>query len=83
MEKDANGKVDPLNPFGASIKPGGQKGALNIINEEGDWDSWNKSLPSQFLSKQSLTFAKQQLNMKRTSVPATKNLVTSNNLQIL
>jgi hypothetical protein len=63
FEKDIDGKVDPLNPFGAEIKRGGQRGALNIIHEEGDWDSWSKSLSSQVLSKQSPALAKTQLNM--------------------
>lgn len=50
------------NPFGATIKPGGQRGALNIVNEQGDWEEWSRTLSSQFLSKQSVTLAKQQLN---------------------
>lgn len=51
------------NPFGASIKPGGQRGALNIVNEEGDWREWSKTLASQFLSKQSGTLARRQLKL--------------------
>lgn len=54
---------DPDNPFGAVIKPGGQRGALNIVNEEGDWDNWSRNLSSQTLSKQSPTLAKSQLDM--------------------
>ena len=49
------------NPFGASIKAGGQRGALNIVNEEGDWSKWSKTLASQFLSKQYGSVAKRQL----------------------
>ena len=49
------------NPFGASIKAGGQSGALNIVNEEGDWSKWSKTLSSQFLSKQYEQTAKKQL----------------------
>jgi len=56
-------KDDPDNPFGASIKPGGQRGALNIINEEGDWDLWSKNLSSQMLSKQSPALIKKQLGL--------------------
>ena len=56
-------KDDPDNPFGAAIKPGGQKGALNIVNEEGDWGEWSKTLSSQFLSKQSVNLAKKQLKI--------------------
>ena len=48
---DPNNK---LNPFGAAIKGAGQgqRGAINIVNEEGDWSKWSKTLASQFLSKQ-------------------------------
>ena len=55
-------KKDPDNPFGATIKPGGQRGALNIVNEQGDWQEWSRTLSSQFLSKQSVKLAQQQLN---------------------
>jgi DNA-binding NarL/FixJ family response regulator len=69
-------KKDPDNPFGALLKErGGQsyyidkdgKEKLSLINktrEEGDWDEWGKDLPSQFLSKQSRTLAKKQLDLK-------------------
>ena len=56
-----NGKLDEENPFGASIKPGGQRGVLNVVNEEGDWDQWSRSLASQMLSKQQPSLAKEQL----------------------
>lgn len=35
--------------------------AINIINEEGDWTEWTKSLSSQMVSKQKPVFAKKQL----------------------
>lgn len=65
---------DPDNPFGSLIKAGGQsyyidkdgKRQLSLINkraEEGDWNEWDKNLPSQFLSKQSITLIKKQLNL--------------------
>ena len=53
-------KNDPDNPFGSTIKD--QKGALNIVSEEGDWQEWSRTLSSQFLSKQSVKLAQQQLN---------------------
>src|SRR5688572_29738825 len=62
-------KADPENPFGAVVrqrvdpKSGKVKSAMNIVNEEGDWDSWSRSLSSQLLSKQSPALAKGQLNM--------------------
>lgn len=52
-----------LNPFGAAIRPGLQNGAINIVNEEGHWDQWSKSLSSQFLSKQDPALASRQLKM--------------------
>jgi DNA-binding CsgD family transcriptional regulator len=55
--------TDSLNPFGAVIKPGGQRGVMNIVNEEGDWGKWSKNLSSQMLSKQSPALAKQQLDL--------------------
>lgn len=65
---------DPDNPFGSLIKAGGQsyyvdkKGErqLSLINkraEEGDWSEWSDNLPSQFLSKQSVTLIKKQLGL--------------------
>lgn len=54
-------KDDPDNPFGAVISR--QKGALNIVNEEGNWGDWSKSLSTQMLSKQSLNLAKTQLDV--------------------
>lgn len=63
MKTDKDGKIDHENPFGAVIKPGGQRGALNVVNEEGDWGEWSKNLSSQMLSKQSHALAKSQLDM--------------------
>lgn len=37
--------------------------ALNIVNEEGNWDEWSKSLSSQVLSKQPIALAKRQLGL--------------------
>jgi len=56
-------KDDPDNPFGASFKNEGQRGALNIVNEEGDWETWSKTLSSQVLSKQTAPLAKRQLDL--------------------
>lgn len=44
----------------------GKKQSLSLINkraEEGDWGEWSKTLPSQFLSKQSLSLIKKQLGL--------------------
>ena len=40
-----------------------QQSAINIVNEEGDWNTWRKSLSSQMLSKQSPMLAKKQLKL--------------------
>lgn len=46
-DKDGNVKLSPINK----------------VSEEGDWDKWNRTLPSQFLSKQPLPLIKQQLDL--------------------
>lgn len=67
------------NPFGASIKTDDElilvqrtytgkdgkqhQSALNIVNEEGNWSDWSKSISSQVLSKQKVSLAKQQLDL--------------------
>ena len=65
-------KSDPDNPFGAVIRrqmeyldrDGNKKlSPVNLVNEEGSWGDWSKTLPAQFLSKQNLSFAKQQLDI--------------------
>lgn len=38
---------------------------INKRAEEGDWGEWSKTLPSQFLSKQSLTLIKKQLGLAK------------------
>lgn len=54
---------DPNNPWGAVVKEDGQRGALNILTEEGDWVDWGKNLSSQMLSKQPPGLAKRQLDL--------------------
>lgn len=69
---DPNADTGPINRFGALIKRQNQytddkgnthQGVLNIVREEGEWADWSDSLPSQFLSKQSVPLAKQQLDL--------------------
>lgn len=66
-----DGIVDPDDP---TSKKGGQsyyydkdgKKQLSLINkraEEGDWGEWSDHLPSQFLSKQSMTLIKKQVGL--------------------
>lgn len=52
-------KNNPENPFGAVINR--QKGYLNIVNEEGDWNKWSSGMSAQFLSKQPLALVKDRL----------------------
>jgi predicted transcriptional regulator len=65
--------IDQDNPFGSTIKKqittidpatGKRKvtSAINLVYEEGDWDTWGNSLPSQMLSKQPHTLIKSQLD---------------------
>lgn len=68
-------KPDPANPFGALIKENGGQyhytdengerklGLINKKSDEGDWGEWADSLPSQFLSKQSMQLIQKQLNL--------------------
>lgn len=56
LMKASNYYIDP--------KTGEKKqSCLNFVNEEGNWERWDKTLPSQFLGKQPPKLAKQQLNI--------------------
>lgn len=72
-------KEDADNPFGSAIKrqivdidpkTGKErlKSAINIVTEEGDWDDWRKSMPSQMLAKQPHALIKSQLQVTRENV---------------
>ena len=72
--KAVKNELDADLAFGAKIKAQGQYhytdddgkeqlGAINKVNEEGDWQKWKKSLPSQFLSKQPKELIKKQLDL--------------------
>lgn len=64
---------DPKDPFGATIDhqiqetdSSGHKhvtSVMNIVNAEGRWDEWNRSLSAQMLSKQSQVLAAKQLGL--------------------
>lgn len=75
-------KDDPDNPFGSLIKDadkGGQYwyddpttgerklGLINKRSDQGDWSDWKDAVPSQFLSKQSISMAKKQLKLAQDS----------------
>ena len=74
IDGEKGSPIDWDNPFGATIKAGGQHwytdkngekklSVINKVNEEGDWGDWDRTLASQFLSKQDLSLAKKQLNI--------------------
>lgn len=65
-------KENPDLPFGTIVRQigdnmGTPKGkvtsAMNIVNEEGNWDKWSKTLSSQMLSKQSPALVRSQLDL--------------------
>jgi hypothetical protein len=61
-------EADKDNPFGAITRQlhdehGKVHSAMNIVNDEGKWETWSRSLPSQMLSKQEPSIAKQQLDV--------------------
>lgn len=70
-------KEDSDNPFGSTIKEGGQLwyddpktgekklGVINKTRSEGEWSDWKDALPSQFLGKQNIELAKKQLNLAK------------------
>ena len=62
MKKTEDGEINEFNPFGATIKPGRQLGALNMVTEQGDWNEWAKDLSAQMLSKQPVKLVKDRLD---------------------
>lgn len=73
LKLDPKGKVDEANPFGAVVRqikgfgPDGKEhvtSSMNLVNTEGTWSTWKKTLSSQMLSKQSPKLAQSQLDMK-------------------
>lgn len=87
--KDGTEVIDKDNPFGASIKRGGQHyytdengkevlSPINKLQEQGDWDTWSRNLSTQFLSKQPIKLIKQQIELsvadKRTELEEIKRL---------
>lgn len=50
---------------GSSNNPNKKLGLINKARNEGDWSDWKDALPSQFLSKQSQSMAKKQLNLAK------------------
>ena len=74
MDVLKNIEDDPEMPFKAQIKVNRQhkyigkdgkehRSATNIVNSEGDWDDWSKTVASQMLSKQKPSLVKRQLDV--------------------
>lgn len=77
MNTTTDGEIDWENPFKAVIKKEGdlkrvpryytdengkqQVSPINVVNEEGDWGDWSKTISAQMLSKQPLDLVKMQL----------------------
>lgn len=67
--KEIKAGGDPIERFGAVYrqltdpKTGKVNSALNIVNDENNWDDWSRSLASQMLSKQKPDFVKRQLDV--------------------
>ena len=75
--KPIKSEEDAENPFGATIKSADQLALtqheytgkdgkkhlspINVVNEEGDWGEWSRTISSQMLSKQAPKLAKRQL----------------------
>lgn len=52
---------DPSTQFGTTVVK--QKGAFNIVNDEGDWNDWNGSkFSAQFLSKQPISLIRDRID---------------------
>lgn len=62
-------KDDPDLPFGSivrqipDVKGAKPTSVMNIVNDEGNWSTWTRTLSTQMLSKQSPMLAKTQLDM--------------------
>lgn len=63
---------DPDLPFGSIVRQIGDNlgtpkarvtSAMNLVNEEGSWEKWSKSIAPQVLSKQSPKLVRQQLDV--------------------
>ena len=77
LKRDEEGNVDAKYPFGSQISrqipkydahgleiKNSVSSAMNIVNEDANWETWSRTLSTQFLSKQSPNLAREQLDMK-------------------
>lgn len=79
--KERGGQIFYDDPEGKYVDElTGKRQSLSKINktrEEGDWDKWADGLPSQFLSKQPLKMANQQLELAKEQTMAEYNDILS------
>ena len=87
-QKDAEGKdiIDPKTgkPKLSAIQFVGTPTADNHdMHVEGSWGDWGRNLPAQFLSKQSVPLAKQQLKLKTLDYESQyKDILSMNNVTV-
>lgn len=62
---------------GSSNNPNKKLGLINKARNEGDWSDWKDALPSQFLSKQSQSMAKKQLDLAKADKQAEYSEISS------
>lgn len=70
LKKTQEGELSKFgdNMFGGAIMRQNKSNVLNIVNEEGTWDTWSNHLASQFLSKQPLILVKDRLEVTHTKL---------------
>lgn len=61
--KDSDGYLKMCQQFYVDKDGNRQQSCINVVNEQGDWGSWSKTLASQFLSKQPYSLAQKQLSL--------------------
>ena len=61
--KDSDGYLKMCQQFYYDKDGNRQQSCINVVNEQGDWGGWSKTLASQFLSKQPYAVAQKQLSL--------------------
>lgn len=61
--KEGESENNLLSVRRVSYDEDGNQTAINIVNEDKTWETWDKNLASQFLAKQEPSLVKQQLNI--------------------
>ena len=61
--RDSDGYLKMCQQFYYDKDGNRQQSCINVVNEQGDWGGWSKTLASQFLSKQPYAVAQKQLSL--------------------